>query len=79
MTKEVKSDLKDVRPDESSDTTPRKPRQPTARGDRSDHVPRAISQGMNEQRGGRERAERRGEGAIAHARGQARHGHARHH
>ncbi len=48
-------------------------------GARSQDEHRATSQGAPEQRGGRERAERRGEAPMASARGRARHGHARAH
>jgi hypothetical protein len=78
MAKEVSSDLKDVRPGDI--VPPHKERRgPSEPGDRSDHVPHAITRGDPEQHGGIERSERRGESAIAPARGRGRHNNARPH
>jgi hypothetical protein len=66
--KEVRSDLKDLTPGKQGAAFPhdvaqtaksRKDRHPVGPGDRSDHVPHAIPRGDNEQRGGRDRVERR--------------------
>jgi hypothetical protein len=66
--KHVKSDLKDVTPGAAGAAFPhdreqtppsRKDRHADEAGSRSDHVPHAIPRGENEQRGGRDRSERR--------------------
>jgi hypothetical protein len=64
----VRSDLKDVvrepaeatfRHDIEQSRPARTDRHPLAVGDRSNHVPHAFTQGENERRGGRDRAERK--------------------
>jgi hypothetical protein len=51
-----------------------KGRHAKAPGERSNGARRAISQGSNETRGGRERSERRGGSAVGKPRGRATHG-----
>ncbi len=55
--KYVKSDLKDVT---AAATSSRRSRWPKNPGARSDHVTRAVPRGEHEQRGGHDRAERKG-------------------
>jgi hypothetical protein len=66
--KRVASDLKDVAPgrwgaafphDREQTSPVRRDRRPKAAGDRSNDVPRATPRGDNEQRGGRDRTERK--------------------
>ncbi|WP_394848723.1 hypothetical protein LZC95_14865 [Pendulispora brunnea] len=72
--KHVKSDLKDVRPDEMANTGGKNRWGEQGRqGERSDHVTKSVPEGDNEQRGGRERSERRGGDAVGPARGSPRH------
>jgi hypothetical protein len=74
MTKQVRSDLKDVHEAEAErEREAEKKRWPVDPADRSDHVTRAIPRGDNEQRGGRERGERRGGAAVGPTRGDPRH------